>query len=883
MSRERARTPLDPEDWQRLREHFDHATSLAPEVRAEWLRTLESNPQLQATLQRMLEADGTPVGPLDAGIGSAAHLVLEPEFVLQPGTAVGAFDIIGELDRGGMGIVYAARDRHLDRAAALKFIQARAGSGRDEAERILAEAKAASALDHPNVATIYQVGETGDGRYFIAMPRYEGESLGSRLKRGPIPAQEALAIARQVASGLAAAHRAGIVHRDVTPGNIFLAADGSVKLLDFGLATLVGTRRDPGSVAGTIPYMSPEQARGDVTDARTDVWSLGVVLYRMLTGALPFSGPGTACTLAAIRGAEPAPTLRGRPGVPRRLAQVVEHALRKDPRQRYADANALLAALSAERPTRTRRWLVGTAGLVLGGVVVAIALLRSGPSTTAGARIEVQTLAVLQPRLLAGDSASEYLADGIAEDLTSRLTKLRRLRVKGPRAAKAAAGSEASSPQALGEALGVDYVVMSTLSRQDTLMTLSLRLVDTREGFQLWSDDYSGGSGGLLALQDSIVGDVAHAVAGEFSADERAALAARVTSSPMAYDHYLRGNYLLAKRTPAAVGEAIREFAAAAELDARFAEALAQGAYARVLFVDWGWLLPGRSVQELVAEARLLADRAMELDPRSPVVWLAQAYLHVADDPFRFTGALPAFERSLALDSLNAEAFHQYGQTLMALGRYPEAVDAYLRALALDPARPMTLVPLAAIALQQGDSLQAIRWADSAVAVTRTVPAPYALAVRGHIALRTGDPARALTDARRALDLDDSYPAPALSVVAVALEELRRPAQAEAALQRLLASIDLQHPTPTDVRFAGSALFQLGRTGDALDLMERATPRGAQYWFYLQSTDFDSYRELARFQAVEREADPRRVEDDRGSPGGRRAGEHARRDSPATL
>lgn len=285
-----------------------------------------------------------------------------------------------------------------------------------------------------------------------------------------------------------------------------------------------------------------------------------------------------------------------------------------------------------------------------------------------------------------------------------------------------------------------------------------------------------------------------------------------------------------------------------------------------MLSVDWGWLLPGRSVRDLIVEARLLAERAVELDPRSPVVWLAQAYLHVAEDPFRFTGAIAAFERSLALDSSNAEAFHQYGQTLMSFGHYPEAVDAYLRALALDPARPMTLVPLAAIALQQGDSLQAMRWADSAVAVTRTVPAPYALAVRGNIALRTGDPERALADARRALDLDDSYPAPALSVVAVALEKLGRPAQARAALQRLLASIDLEHPTPTDVRFAASALFQLGRIGDALDLMERASPRGAQLWFYLQNTDFDSYRELPRFRAVERQADPRRAEDDRGIP-----------------
>ena len=427
--------------------------------------------------------------------------------------------------------------------------------------------------------------------------------------------------------------------------------------------------------------------------------------------------------------------------------------------------------------------------------------------------------------------------------------------MKGPRAAAGLATT--TSPQSLGEALGVDYLVESGLARADSMTVVSLRLVDAREGFQLWADEYQVPPSGLLGLQDSMASDVAGAVAGELGADERLALRSRVTSSPAAYDHYLRGNYLLSKRSPAAVSEAIAEFSIAEKLDGSFAEALAQGAYARVLMMDWGWELPGRTRADLLNEATTLVERAAALDPGSAAVWLAQAYLHIAEDPYRFEGAIPAFERSLAIDSLNSEAFHQYGQTLMALGRYPEAVEAYERALKLDPARPMTLVPLAAIAIQQDDTSLALQWGDSAVAVTRMVPAPYALAVRGHIALRTGDPQRALDDARRALDLDDSYPAPALSVVAVALSQLGRGEEARTALEQLLASIDLEHPTPTDVRFVSSALFQLGRTDDALELIERAEPRGAQYWFYLQSADFDPYRSLARFRIVEAAADPR--------------------------
>ena len=854
------RTPaLTPADWQQIRTWFDHATALSPAARLAWIDSLTAPSHLLATVRHMLAADAADAGLLDAGVAPVAHLVLEPEAVLPPGTAVGAFDIIGELDRGGMGIVYAARDRHLDRAVALKFVRARAGSDRTEAERVLAEAKAASALDHPNVATIYQVGESSDGRYFIAMPRYEGETLRARLARGPLPLEEALAIARAVASGLAAAHRAGLVHRDVTAGNIFLTADGSVKLLDFGIAALASSGDEAGVAGGTLPYMSPEQLGGNAVDARADVWSLGVVLYRMLTGELPFAGATNAEMLASIDDARRAPALAGRAAVPHWLGGVVERALAKAPDARYATAGEMLEALETrapERRTRGKALAIGAAGLVLASALVIAAAGRDGPSSGgATSTLGPRTLAILPPDAADGDSLYRYLADGMAGELTSRLAKLRRLRVKGPRAASGIDPS--ASPQAVGEALGVDYLIESSVARAESMTVVSLRLIDAREGFQLWADEYAMSSGELLSLQDSLARDVAGAVAGELGADERMALRARVTSSPAAYDHYLRGNYLLGKRSPAAVGEAIEEFSTAATLDGRFAEALAQGAYARVLMVDWGWELPGRTRTELVDEAGSLVERAAALDPGSAAVWLAQAYLHVAADPLRFEGAVRDFERSLAIDSLNPEAHHQYGQTLMALGRYPEAVAAYERALELDPVRPMTLVPLAAIAMQQNDTAAALRWGDSAVGVTRLVPAPYALAVRGHIALRTGDPARALDDARRALDLDDSYPAPALSVVAIALAQLGRAAEAHSALAQLLASIDVDHPTPTDVRFVSSALFHMGKAGEALDLIERAAPRGAQLWFYLQSTDFEPYQSSPRFQAVEAEADPR--------------------------
>jgi Tol biopolymer transport system component len=265
------------------------------------------------------------------------------------GTTVSHYEILERLGGGGMGVVYKARDTRLGRTVALKFVPPELTRDPEAKERFLREARAASALDHPNLCTVYEIGETGEGRLFLAMARYDGETLKKRLERGPLPVEEAVDVARQVAQGLAKAHRHGIVHRDVKPANLMLTSDGVVKILDFGLAKLAGTAgiTREGSALGTPAYMAPEQARGEEVDARADVWSLGAVCYEMLAGRRPFPGEPEAAALYAVLHEEPKPLSSLRPGVPPELARIVGRMLAKDPAARYASAAEVLAEIKA--------------------------------------------------------------------------------------------------------------------------------------------------------------------------------------------------------------------------------------------------------------------------------------------------------------------------------------------------------------------------------------------------------------------------------------------------------------------------------------------------------------------------------------------------------
>ncbi|HEU4800964.1 MAG TPA: protein kinase [Gemmatimonadales bacterium] len=833
--------PLTPADWEQIRGWFDHATSLPPADRQAWVGSLIAPPHLLATVRQMLAADAADGGLLDAGVAPAAHLVLEPEAILPPGTAVGAFDIIGELDRGGMGIVYAARDRHLDRAVALKFVRARVGSDRTEAERVLAEAKAASALDHPNVATIYQVGESSDGRYFIAMPRYDGESLRARLERGPLPLQEALAIARAVASGLAAAHRVGMVHRDVTAGNIFLTVDGSVKLLDFGIAALASGSDEASAARGTLPYMSPEQLNGDAIDARADVWSLGVVLYRMLTGELPFAGLTETDVVAAIRDSRPAPTLAGREGIPRWLVRVVERALRKDRVQRFTDAAALLAALEQKPPSwRARRMAGVAAGLfaLLGwGAVV---LRPPAPEGEMPASV-----LMLDPLITANsDSGVAATAAAMVDEVATRLAAV------GVQVVRVSDASRIHSTPTRGR----PHLEVSIRMAGGT-HSLAATVRDVDGSHALWDEPRALVPGGLRALSGELTAGVLRVLGIVLSPRDHASLARGLPSTVEAYEALIRGNTLLARRTPEALWHAMARYEEARRLDPGYVSAYARGAYAVALLADWGWNHPMLSRRELLDQGRALGDSALALDSLSAEAWLARAYLLAVADPERLRGAPEAFRRAIALDPYNAEAYYQYGQTSMVLGRFSEAATAYRRALELRPGDAMSLISMAGLADLGGRRSESFTLADSALAVAPDMA--YARVIEALVLAYRGKFPESEREARRALSLDSTFTVPALSVLSMARAGQGDSIGAVALIaQARLAQAD-EAPSPDEAHMLVHAQLAAGRHADAVRTVQSARPRGAGLWYLFQMSYFREFRRDSAVAAVLATADPR--------------------------
>jgi serine/threonine-protein kinase len=757
---------MKPEHWQQLDKLFHSALEREPAERAAFLdEACAGDDPLRKQVEAVLAAHEqagsfieSPAMEVEARGVAADRRNTKAE--LANGETVSHYRIISPLGSGGMGDVYLAQDTVLSRQVALKLLPEYFTRDRDRLRRFQQEARAASALNHPNIITIYEIGQVGD-RHFIATEFIDGATLrqnffgeGRHTPGKPLGLREVLDIAIQTADALAAAHEAGIVHRDIKPENIMVRRrDGYVKVLDFGLAKLTEgvvdseaptraqVKTSAGMVMGTVSYMSPEQARGEQVDVRTDIWSLGVVLYELVTGCAPFERPTPSEVIALILEREPPPLARYAREVPSELERIVSKALTKDREQRYQTAKDLLvdlrrlkqqlefeaeiqrtvppeenrsdekafatggehrAALTAQAAAgetgdtavahakssaaylvkHNRGALIALTALVAVTAVAAYFAYwrygREGSRTTIDSTVGIRSVAVVPLANTSNDPDMEYLSDGISESLINSLSQLPGVKVIARSSSFKYKGKDAD-PQAVANALEVEAILTGRVTRRGENLLISVELTDARDKTQVWGEQYNRKATDLLAVQSDIAREIASTLRLKLTSAEQQQLAKPETTNPQAYELLLKGRSYGAKGRTEDAKKATEFYQKAIAVDPTYALAYAELSGAYLYLVGNVNLDP----KEGMPKAEEAARKALELDER-----LADAHLALANikqSAWDWVNAEREFKRAIELNPNLAGAHHGYSDYLCARGRHDEAIAEINRARELDP------------------------------------------------------------------------------------------------------------------------------------------------------------------------------------------------------
>ncbi|MCL4817850.1 MAG: protein kinase [Vicinamibacteria bacterium] len=584
------------------------------------------------------------------------------------GEQVSHYRVKARLGSGGMGVVYEAEDTRLGRSVALKFLPPEMAQDKGSLERFQREARAASALNHPGICTVYEI-DQHDGQHFIAMELLEGETLADRMRRGPLDLAAVLDTGIQMADALESAHAKGIVHRDLKPANVFVNARGQVKILDFGLAKIERARptggeqseaptavqphelTTAGTMLGTVSYMSPEQARGQVTDARTDLFSLGTVLYQLATGTLPFTGETSAVVFDAILNREPLPVSQVNPSLPGELGRIIGRALEKDRNLRHQTATDLKTEL-----LRLRRELDS------GGRRAVEPGAASGVHKAAE-----KSVAVLYFENLSGVKEDEYLRDGVTEDIISELSKIRGLKIFA-RSTVLAFRDKEVAPAQVGKQLGAAYLLTGSLRRAGQRLRINAELVDTQTDFPMWSERFDREMADVFEVQDEIARKIAEALRIKLSAQEQEALAARPTDNLQAYDQYLRGKAYARRLTRQDLEFALQCFQGAVALDPRFA--LAHAAIANSCAQYYQHFDRG---PQWLERARAASGEASALDGQAPDILIAEGWILYTEG--QNDAAIRCVRQAIERKPDVEGAYYLLGLTLFSAGRYQEVAD----------------------------------------------------------------------------------------------------------------------------------------------------------------------------------------------------------------
>ena len=580
---------------------------------------------------------------------------------LESGSTISHYRLMEKLGSGGMAIVFKAMDTKLDRLVALKFLPVQVGVNQEDKERFVQEAKTASALDHANICTIYEIDETAQGQVFISMAYYQGETLKDKIERGPVSLQEAVHLTRQIGEGLSKAHERGIVHRDVKPANLIVTSDQVVKILDFGVAKFQRKTRftSPGSVIGTPAYMSPEQASGKAVDHRSDIWSVGIILFEMLTSHLPFEGDSDLSLMYAIVNENAFPLNKFRGDISTDIQKIIDRSLAKDQQERYQSIKEFLSDLD---------------------------LFERGRLSTAETRViaapppVIPSIAILPFIDLSAEKDQEYFCDGLTEEIINDLSRVKGLRVASRNSTFQFKGKNLNISQ-IGQGLGVHKVLEGSIRKGGNQIRIAVRLINVSDGFLVWADEYQRELADIFQIQDDISKSVVKNLEIQLVRVSEKEPVKHYTDNVEAYSTYLRGRFYWNKRTAESLKTSIEYFESAIKMDPHYALAYSGLADAYIVLGLYGRYSP----IEVMPKALEAAQQALQIDELLPEAHISLGCTQAVYE-WKWQEAEEQFKRGIELKPEYAGAHHWYAINFLApLSRFEVAIKEIKKALELEP------------------------------------------------------------------------------------------------------------------------------------------------------------------------------------------------------